>query len=415
MWRMLTVLEPNERAHVAMRLRPHVVTPGRDGVIFNQGDPADSLHVVEQGHVQLKIVQPDGHEVIYRIVRPGEAFGALALAPGGESAHREATATALEHAMLLTLSRAAFSQLRVDFPAADRLVVDALADDVRQLRATLELLSAPVEQRILGRLLFLAHAYDHDHAGPVVVPTTQAALAALAETSRPTTNLVLGRAERDGLIGLSRAKIAILTPDRLAERANHIPTSSPWNRPSRTADMIQVGDTASRAAEKRTRAGGRPPIPVEQKVLEALLAAAQHRGISDGHGVAVPISQSALATLANTSRQAASLVLRRAEHEGLIRLSRSKVTILRPDRLATRTNHEVAMSGLPALSEPLTERERAVLRYLPSMLSIREIASQMYVSPHTVKTHIVGIYRKLDVSSRSQAVARARQLNLLQS
>jgi CRP-like cAMP-binding protein len=223
MWRMLTVLEPSERAHVAMHLRPLGSIPGPGETIFNQGDLADSLYVVEGGRVQLKAVLWQGQEVIYRIVCSGEAFGALALAPGGESQPREATATALEPSAILALSRPAFYRLRVDFPAADRLVVDALADDVRQLRATLELLSSPVEQRILGRLLFLAHAYDRGDGGPVVVPTTQAALAALANTSRPTTNLVLGRAASAGLIGLSRSRITILRPDHLAERVNHAP------------------------------------------------------------------------------------------------------------------------------------------------------------------------------------------------
>lgn len=62
---------------------------------------------------------------------------------------------------------------------------------------------------------------------------------------------------------------------------------------------------------------------------------------------------------------------------------------------------------------PLSARERAVLRYLPSPLSKREIAGELGVSANTVKTHVSAIYRKLAVGSRSEAVARARQLGLL--
>ncbi len=65
------------------------------------------------------------------------------------------------------------------------------------------------------------------------------------------------------------------------------------------------------------------------------------------------------------------------------------------------------------LGEELTDRELAVLRLLPSGLSRREIAEALYVSPNTVKTHIKGIYRKLDASSREDAVARARELGVL--
>jgi LuxR family maltose regulon positive regulatory protein len=63
--------------------------------------------------------------------------------------------------------------------------------------------------------------------------------------------------------------------------------------------------------------------------------------------------------------------------------------------------------------EALTERELAVLRYLPTMLSNREIAAEMFFSVNTVKTHLKGIYRKLDVNRRRDAVERARALSLI--
>jgi LuxR family transcriptional regulator, maltose regulon positive regulatory protein len=62
---------------------------------------------------------------------------------------------------------------------------------------------------------------------------------------------------------------------------------------------------------------------------------------------------------------------------------------------------------------PLTERELAVLRLLPSRLSTREIGRELYVSANTVRTHVRAIYRKLGVTSRAMAVAHARQLRLL--
>ena len=61
----------------------------------------------------------------------------------------------------------------------------------------------------------------------------------------------------------------------------------------------------------------------------------------------------------------------------------------------------------------LTERELAVLRLLPSSRSQREVAATLYVSLNTVKTHIRGIYRKLGISTREEAVSRARALRLL--
>ncbi len=67
----------------------------------------------------------------------------------------------------------------------------------------------------------------------------------------------------------------------------------------------------------------------------------------------------------------------------------------------------------PGLVEGLTDRELAVLRYLPSQLSQREIASELYVSLNTVKTHCKAIYRKLGAGGRKAAVRAARGHGLL--
>jgi LuxR family maltose regulon positive regulatory protein len=73
----------------------------------------------------------------------------------------------------------------------------------------------------------------------------------------------------------------------------------------------------------------------------------------------------------------------------------------------------MAPSSPPALIEQLTERERTVLRYLPSLMTYEEIASDLYVSVNTVKSHAHGVFRKLGVSGRRQAVRSARELRLL--
>lgn len=64
-------------------------------------------------------------------------------------------------------------------------------------------------------------------------------------------------------------------------------------------------------------------------------------------------------------------------------------------------------------AEALTRREFELLCELPSMLSMEEIAHEKAVSVNTVKTHLSALYRKLDVVSRREAVARGRELGLL--
>jgi LuxR family maltose regulon positive regulatory protein len=65
------------------------------------------------------------------------------------------------------------------------------------------------------------------------------------------------------------------------------------------------------------------------------------------------------------------------------------------------------------LVQPLTERELEVLRLLAAGRSNAELAAELFVEQSTVKTHLIHLYSKLGVHSRTQAVARARALGLL--
>ena len=141
----------------------------------------------------------------------------------------------------------------------------------------------------------------------------------------------------------------------------------------------------------------------------------------------------ALDAVADHAGAAASLeqALERAEPSGLrwalLGFGRSLQPLLRR-QLRTGTAHRALVGELldaldpangdrrPAVHivvEPLSPRERAVLRYLPTMMSNQEIAAELFVSVNTVKTHLKAIYRKLDVPDRREAVRRARALELL--
>ncbi|WP_395656203.1 LuxR C-terminal-related transcriptional regulator [Nocardioides sp.] len=88
-----------------------------------------------------------------------------------------------------------------------------------------------------------------------------------------------------------------------------------------------------------------------------------------------------------------------------------------PEAWLARLRRAQAPAAVPARSRELvvelTEREREVLRLLPSRLTLREIAAELFVSPNTLKFHLRVIYRKLGVNSRSEAVDTARVLRLL--
>ena len=67
----------------------------------------------------------------------------------------------------------------------------------------------------------------------------------------------------------------------------------------------------------------------------------------------------------------------------------------------------------PSLVEPLTDREIDVLRLIAAGRSNTEIAQALIVAVSTIKTHVNRIFGKLGATSRTQAVARARELHLL--
>jgi DNA-binding NarL/FixJ family response regulator len=88
-----------------------------------------------------------------------------------------------------------------------------------------------------------------------------------------------------------------------------------------------------------------------------------------------------------------------ADIAGAVRMVGLGMTVFRP--------HE-APSG-----PPLSEREREVLEAIASGATNREIAGELFLSPHTVKEHTSTLYRKLGVRNRAEAVQKAQRLGLI--
>jgi len=74
---------------------------------------------------------------------------------------------------------------------------------------------------------------------------------------------------------------------------------------------------------------------------------------------------------------------------------------------------QVRDSAVPEASA-LTAAELRLLPLMSTHLSFPEMAAEQFLSPHTIRTQAISIYRKLGVSSRNQAVTRARELGLLE-
>jgi len=90
--------------------------------------------------------------------------------------------------------------------------------------------------------------------------------------------------------------------------------------------------------------------------------------------------------------------------------------VLEPDLISpARDEARLPDAGrpVPLIVEALSEREREVLEHVSALESTAEIATEMYISVNTVKTHLKSIYRKLSATHRGEAVRHARQFGLL--
>jgi LuxR family maltose regulon positive regulatory protein len=215
---------------------------------------------------------------------------------------------------------------------------------------------------------------------------------------------------------------------------------------ARIATSLGDGDTANRMLG-RAAASGRPALLAALRDAVGLRAGGHANGTADRERSAVALRapvpphpyalalddvDDAIDRYANGDARGADDALDRAfaivARNGYRRLFvdcgrpvqpllRHYVACSHPFRLLASQQlerlHSDQVTDQRAIVETLTERELTVLRYLPTMLSNREIAAEMYFSVNTVKTHLKSIYRKLDVTRRRDAVDRARALSII--
>jgi LuxR family maltose regulon positive regulatory protein len=206
---------------------------------------------------------------------------------------------------------------------------------------------------------------------------------------------------------------------RWAEGAGFSPTDTPhpWDEityfmyvrlliaQNRLEDAQQLLDRMERSASQ----GERRRKLITIALLQALV------NLSAGH------PKWAIARLANALNLAAPEGYRRAfldEGTAIVDLL-PQVRHLAPGFVAeilsaaTAGGTDQAAARSTALVEPLSERERDVLRLMAAGRSNPEIAELLYLSPNTVKWHAKNLFGKLHVSNRVEAVTRAQELELL--
>lgn len=191
----------------------------RNEVIFHQGDPGDSLHIVASGAVKILLPSAEGEEAIIATLRPGDFFGELALLDG---ATRSATATSLEVSETLTLPRQVLMELTGIVPGLGDALLVGLARELRRLTSQVEELHfLDLSGRLAMRLTRLAQEAQTDASGKYSLawPYTQSDLAAMIGGTRQSVNRLLAELVDEGLIEIQPDAIVITDLEELARRA----------------------------------------------------------------------------------------------------------------------------------------------------------------------------------------------------
>jgi CRP/FNR family cyclic AMP-dependent transcriptional regulator len=180
----------------------------RNVIIFPQGDPGDSLHIVSSGAVKIVLPSLEGEEAIIATLRSGDFFGELALLDG---ATRSATAVAADASETWTLSRELLLSLLDRDPALRDSLLAGLARELRRITGQVEELHfLDLAGRLASRLARLAREADPE-ANEVRLdwPYTQSDLASMIGGTRQSVNKLLSDLVDRGLVVIEKDTLVI--------------------------------------------------------------------------------------------------------------------------------------------------------------------------------------------------------------
>lgn len=212
-WRpMFDLLAPGERRELLASGRRRRFA--RKEVIFHEGDPGGTLHLVLAGHVAVRVHTPMGDIATLAILGPGQTLGELSLLD--PDARHSASCIALETTDTWSLHRDQVNRLRREYAAIDQFAIQLLAVYVRRLSEQLvQALYLSADQRVAQRVLDLATTYGDGRD----IPVTQDDVATMAGTSRATVNRVFSELEAAGALTVARGRITVVDRARVARAA----------------------------------------------------------------------------------------------------------------------------------------------------------------------------------------------------
>lgn len=212
---LLKHLERDElrRLAASARLSHHP----KNAVIFQKGDPGDSMMAVIRGRVKICSHSIDGKELVLSIINKGGLFGEIALLDGEP---RTADAVALEETDLLVLDRAQFMPFLKARPDLAFRIIGVLCKRLRQTSEHLEdTLFLEASSRFARALKRLVDAFGRPVPEGIKldIKLSQHQLGCLVGVSRESINKMLNEWQRNGVIQMSSGYITLLDREALEE------------------------------------------------------------------------------------------------------------------------------------------------------------------------------------------------------
>jgi CRP-like cAMP-binding protein len=168
------------------------------GVIFAQGDAADSLFYLQKGKVKLAVVSKQGKEAVVAILETGAFFGEGCLA--GQQI-RMATASAMSDCALMRLEKAGVVRGLLDEPLfADLFLRYVLARNIRIEEDLVDQLFNSSEKRLARLLLLLANFGKESKPEPIITQISQETLAEMIGTTRSRVSYFMNKFRKLGFI-----------------------------------------------------------------------------------------------------------------------------------------------------------------------------------------------------------------------
>lgn len=195
---------------------------GAGATFFREGDPASSFFVLDSGSVKLTQLTPEGHQVVLRLVGPGDAFGGVAAFGGGTY---PITAEAVTEAMALEWLGSVMARLMERHP---RLALNALqfvAARLHELEVRYrQLATEKVERRVARALLRLVQQAGRPIEAGVLIdlPLSREDIAQMTGTTLYTVSRIVSSFETAGLIEAGRQRVVIRNAQALSRIADDL-------------------------------------------------------------------------------------------------------------------------------------------------------------------------------------------------